>query len=127
MAETIALPGTGTSLHYTTKRGGTRSDNATVTINNLLGDVYPNTINSITVAWLVAGRSQAIDVRPVPNASATVTWDGLDRYGRQVYGEQEMRITIIYNQSAGYWFRAYDPQNPSTWASPAPNFNSGND
>ncbi|MBK7893042.1 MAG: PKD domain-containing protein [Bdellovibrionales bacterium] len=127
MAETIALPGTGTSLHYTTKRGGTRSDNATVTINNLLGDVYPNTINSITVAWLVAGRNQSLEVRPAPNASATVTWDGLDRYGRQVYGEQEMRITIIYNQSAGYWFRAYDPQNPSTWASPAPNFNFGND
>ena len=113
--EQIDLPGTGTSLHYSSMRGGSRDENATIRIR-AFGDQIPESIVFAELYWMAGGRSYTQPIPKNPNEIVEIKWDGRDLYGRQLYTEQNVIISLSYYQSAPYWFQPYDPDKPSTWA-----------
>lgn len=117
VSESIDLPGTGAKLTYSSRRGGTRAENATFSVR-VLGEELPDSDVTIEASWRIAGREFSQIVPHEPNATVEFTWDGKDQYGRQLFTEQTVIVKVRYLQPAPYSFLPYDPNRPSTWADP---------
>ncbi len=116
VTEKIDLPGTERSIHFSSRRGGTRAENARATIQ-YLGEEVPSNLR-VELSYSIAGKRIDVPAPAVPNGTVEIVWDGYDTWGRQVFTEQEALISITYVQSSFYSFRPYNPDDPTTWASP---------
>lgn len=116
VTEKIDLPGTERSIHFSSRRGGTRAENARATIQ-YLSEEFPSNLQ-VRISYGIAGKWTNVPAPLIPNATAEIVWDGYDQWGRQVFTEQEAQISITYTQSSFYSFRPYNPDDPITWASP---------
>ncbi len=98
LGERIELPGTGLALHYNSEFVRGFSNNRTIRMP-IAGLVPPITApNWVNISMNVAGQ-QVADAQKfvyLPNESITVTWDGLDAYGRAVQGGRNASVDYAY-------------------------------
>jgi hypothetical protein len=62
----------------------------------LIGDTVPSGLIRIELTVDVAGRHFNQAFSPDTNQSHTITWDGLDAYGRPMRGEQQALVVLDY-------------------------------
>ncbi|MFO0613184.1 MAG: RHS repeat-associated core domain-containing protein [Polyangiaceae bacterium] len=97
VGEQIPLPGTGMSLRYTTERtpGYVAARKISVPFSE---SVVPPTMQRISVTLQIAGQVfEQVETCPcAPDQRFELTWDGNDRYGRPVQGEQPVGVTWSY-------------------------------
>ncbi len=91
--ERIALAGTDQDLTYSSARVPGRG--ATVTLP-ITGSSVPAGVIGIEAAVHIAGTKHERTFPISPNQSWTFTWDGLDRYGRQLAGPQVASLEVSY-------------------------------
>jgi YD repeat-containing protein len=94
--EDIPIPGTDTTLHYTSSRvTGYKPGVITVPAS---ADTVPESLIKIIVQTTVAGKKYEIELPPEPNQIAEIEWDGLDYLGRSVKDSviAHVRIGFVY-------------------------------
>lgn len=89
LGQAVALPGTGYTLHYRSRRTPGWKAGRSVQIP-ILGPEVPPNVAKVVVELEIAGRSFREELEPAPNLSHTFEWDGRDAFGREVYGEVEL-------------------------------------
>jgi len=82
-------------LNYRSDRVRGRKTIQTIKIQ-LSGSSVPASLTGIILKIRVAGRSYEYHYPAAPNQAHEFTWDGLDIYGRRVYGTQKTLISIGY-------------------------------
>ena len=87
LGEFIAVTGAPFQLHYQSDRVRGRTATQRIQVS-LSGPTVPASLKRIELETLVAGRQLTQSFSAAPNQSTTVTWDGIDRYGRGVVGPQ---------------------------------------
>ncbi len=110
LGEGLPVAGTPFSLHYQSDRAPGRAAAYSVDIS-LSGSNVPASLTRIDLEVRVAGRLFTQAFPPTPNQRTTVTWDGLDVYGRRVQGQSPATVRIgyvyngVYQQTSrfGYW------------------------
>ena len=94
LRETLALPGTGQALHYSSDRVPGRSRTLDLRV---AGATLPDGLVRIEARATIAGkRYQETFDTPAPNQRWTVAWDGRDRFGASVQGQQPIVAVITY-------------------------------
>ena len=103
LGERFGIAGTPLSLHYTSDRQQGRL--AARTLNfQVTGSTVPPGLQSVTVSVEAEGRSLLTQVlQPAIDQKLSVTWDGLDAYGRTVRGAVPVKITTTYTYPAVYF------------------------
>ncbi|RUO94463.1 hypothetical protein D7Y11_04320 [Corallococcus sp. AB018] len=102
LGEILAIPGTPFQLHYRSDRAAARTANRALRIP-LSGGHVPASLKNIVLIVNVAGQAFARTFPARPNQSYRFVWDGLDAFGRQVWGEQTARIRIGYVYGLSYY------------------------
>ncbi len=90
LGQSMPLPGTGYSLHYRSRRMPGWRVGRQVHIP-ILGPEVPAGVEKVVVELEIAGRTFREELTPAPNLSHDFEWDGLDVFGREVYGELELK------------------------------------
>ncbi len=101
LGESVKIAGTPFSLHYQ----GDRAPGRTAAFNlqiQLSGAAPPAILKRIDLTVDVAGRHFTQSFPPVPNQSASFTWDGKDAYGNTLNGKQFATIGVGYVYTAVY-------------------------
>ncbi|MBM4379521.1 MAG: hypothetical protein FJ086_09515, partial [Deltaproteobacteria bacterium] len=117
LGERIPLAGTDMDLNYRSDRHGTGSASIYLV---LTGPTVPASLRTVSAEIEVAGVTTRRTYAPLPNVTDTFTWDGLDAYGRQVFGSQQATVRIrfgyeaVYNQGNGTSFRSFNSLPDST-------------
>jgi hypothetical protein len=105
LRQTAEVLGTPFTLTYQSDRQLDRATLNTMTIP-LSGPTVPASLSRIEMQIQVAGRRFLETFPPLPNQSATFTWDGVDAYGRMPQGWQRVAVEVrfvyprLYNQPA---------------------------
>jgi RHS repeat-associated protein len=103
LGERLPVAGTALTLNYRSDRAPGRKTAATVEIP-LTGASFPADLRRIDLRVAVAGRTfEYTYATPTANLSHTFTWDGLDAYGRRLYGAQTATVRIGYVYDAAYY------------------------
>ncbi|MFB1482347.1 RHS repeat-associated core domain-containing protein [Corallococcus sp. RDP092CA] len=102
LGEVLSIPGTPFQLHYRSDRAAARTANRALRIP-LSGGHVPASLKNIILIVNVAGQSFSRTFPARPNQSYRFVWDGLDAFGRQVWGEQTARIRIGYVYGLSYY------------------------
>ena len=101
IGETVALNGLGgdiggLAISYVSDRQDGFLDGRSIEYEVTSDDVDPAIIE-VQLEWTVAGQTVLQQFpNPAPNTVATFTWDGLDRYGREVVGEVPVSLRTAY-------------------------------
>jgi RHS repeat-associated protein len=93
LGESISITGTPFTLNYRSDRVPGRKTFQTVKIP-LSGSSVPASLSGIILKIRVAGRSYEYHYPASSNLDHEFIWDGLDAYGREVYGSQNVAISI---------------------------------
>lgn len=101
LGEEIPISGTAYGLHYSSHRAPGRKSKNTVNIP-LSGASIPGSLQSIEVDIEVAGRRIKDSIYPQPDLTYTFEWDGLDGFGREVYGSVAASIKVSYRYPCIY-------------------------
>ncbi len=105
LGESLPIPGTPFGLSYRSDRQLAYSARRTVTIP-LSPSTFPSTMLALDVQVQVAGRliSQTLPLSQIDltTNTATITWDGLDPYGRPLSGEFQAEVRWGYVYAAVY-------------------------
>ncbi|RUO94464.1 hypothetical protein D7Y11_04325 [Corallococcus sp. AB018] len=102
LGEVLSIPGTPFQLHYRSDRAAARTANRALRIP-LSGGHVPASLKNIVLIVNVAGQDFARTFPPRPHQSYRFVWDGLDAFGRQVWGEQTVHIRIGYVYGLSYY------------------------
>ncbi|RKG82245.1 hypothetical protein D7W79_03040 [Corallococcus exercitus] len=102
LGEVLPLVGTPFHLNYRSDRAAARTANRALRIP-LSGSHVPASLKNIVLIVNVAGQTFARTFPARPNQSHRFVWDGLDAFGRQVWGEQTARIRIGYVYGLSYY------------------------
>ncbi|RKH88904.1 hypothetical protein D7Y21_12800 [Corallococcus sp. AB045] len=102
LGEALPIPGTPFQLYYRSDRAAARTANRALRIP-LSGGHVPASLKNIVLIVNVAGQAFARTFPARPNQSYRFVWDGLDAFGRQVWGEQTARIRIGYVYGLSYY------------------------
>lgn len=95
LRESLPLTGTGLTLHYASNRVLGRTARNTAVIA-LTGATLPASVKRVYLQIDLAGRHSEQSFGPQPNQRYTLTWDGLDAFGRKVIGSTVATIRIGY-------------------------------
>jgi hypothetical protein len=95
VGEVIPIAGTPYSLHYRSDRAPGRKGKSTVTIP-LSGVSLPGSLQRILVTVEVAGQRLTRTVNRQTDLRHTFEWNGLDGFGREVYGSAKTDISVYY-------------------------------
>ena len=95
LGERVPIVGTTFSLHYQSDRVPGRTAAHTLNIS-LSGSTVPPSLKRIELRVEVAGRIFNQSFPAAPNQKYVFTWDGKDGYGRPVYGQQPVSVTLGY-------------------------------
>lgn len=93
--EKIPIVGTPYSLHYRSDRVPGRKARSTIDIP-ITADSIPSSLESLELSINIAGRRIEEAFGPQPDLSYIFEWDGLDGFGRTVYGSVSANIKITY-------------------------------
>ncbi len=95
MGETLPIAGTGLSLNYRSDRmlGNRDAYSMTIPLSTSFGTAIPKRIE---LEVTVAGKTFKQSFPANPNQTYTYQWDGLDAWGRPVFGQQTARVTTTY-------------------------------
>ncbi|MFA5565945.1 MAG: cell wall-binding repeat-containing protein [Acidimicrobiia bacterium] len=107
LVENLPIPGTPVSLVHTSDRLPGRFAEITIPI---WGDSNPADMGEELIeAWAevsIAGRTLTSErfsaTELQPNMTATVVWDGRDRYGRLLVGSQTAHVSVVYAYQGYY-------------------------
>ena len=93
LGEALNIPDTSFRLHYQSDRlpGYLAARTLDIPLTAERSDM-----NKVILYIDVAGQRIRKDFAPAPKLTYTYTWDGRDGYGREVQGEQPVRISIGY-------------------------------
>ncbi|RZB33837.1 MAG: hypothetical protein SRB2_03673 [Desulfobacteraceae bacterium Eth-SRB2] len=91
--EDIPIPGTGTTLHFSSNRVNGYHHKITVPAS---GETVPDSLSRIIVEVEVAGRTFSETFPPLPNQVAEFVWDGLDHIGRPVKRPTSAYVTVSF-------------------------------
>jgi len=100
LGESVPILGTPFSLHYKSNRTSgydTKSLRIQVT-----GTSVPTSLKRVELIVSVGGRTTTALLPGAANQSYTFHWNGLDGYGRQLYGTQKVEIRVGYVYPAQY-------------------------
>jgi len=102
LLEHLILPGAAGPLVYDSQRALGRTLNRTVKIP-VTGSVVPTGLQAVVITVDVAGQriEQRFDA-PAPDVETSVTWDGLDVFGREVFGAVAVTVTHTELHSQNY-------------------------
>jgi RHS repeat-associated protein len=108
LTESVPLAGTPYSLVYSSRLvPGYASQPVKITLTS---GAPPPSLLKIELDINVAGAKHTLTFPPSPNLTYNFMWDGLDPYGRPVYGQANASFTIRYFFPAVYALAKYDPQ-----------------
>ncbi len=98
LGEVIPITGTPYTLNYRSDRVPGRTLANTINIQ-LSSDALPDSLKSIKLEVLVAGRKFDYEFPPNRSQHYTFSWDGEDAYGRKLKGQQPIvtRIAYVYD------------------------------
>ena len=100
IGETVSLTGVPFTLNYRSDRvPGNSRQSLEVTLTD---STVPTTVKRVEVTVSVAGKSETLVFPPTPNLTHSFSWDGLDIYGRPVYGGQPATVDVGYVYDATY-------------------------
>jgi RHS repeat-associated protein len=101
LGASVRVVGTNHQLAYNARRvPGYAAANTTTA--NLSGPNLPAGLRAIELEIRIAGTVRTQVFAPAPNLSTTVTWDGLDVYGRRLRGRQPAALTATYVYALPY-------------------------
>nr|WP_321402208.1 RHS repeat-associated core domain-containing protein [uncultured Desulfobacter sp.] len=101
--ETIPIPGTDLSLHYSTANLTSKTD-----VNIPLSrETVPDNLIGIELIVSIAGKTYKYAFDPLPNLNYLFTWDGLDWRGVQVAVPSTLSVTINFLYQ-GYYGSSYN-------------------
>jgi RHS repeat-associated protein len=95
LGESIPVTGTPWQLHYQSERTPGRREAYTLNIPVSEASVPPS-LMTMRVQVNIAGRLYQATYGAAPNVVFSVLWDGLDGYGRVLYGEQTATVKVDY-------------------------------
>jgi YD repeat-containing protein len=101
VGEAVSLVGTPFALTYSSLRVPGRSSAYTLDIP-LTQDTVPTGLTHVYLDVTVAGRQFEYEFDPDPDQSFTFEWDGLDAYGRELIGEQPVKVVTGYAYEGQY-------------------------
>ncbi|MEQ8280835.1 MAG: RHS repeat-associated core domain-containing protein [Deltaproteobacteria bacterium] len=93
LGEELDVTGTPFKLHYASDRAPGFDVHRIVPVELYEGAPPPN-VDRVDVELRIAGRSIRTSSPPVPDASVTLTWDGVDAYGRTIQGLFPGRVRV---------------------------------
>lgn len=100
LGEVLPLGGTRDVLAYSSYRvPGANQASITVPVS---GTTIPSGLLSMQAEVEIAGQIQVKDLPAAANQSWTFGWDGLDGFGRPVYGAQRVRVLITWFVASSY-------------------------
>ncbi len=99
LGEKSAIAGTPYELSYRSSRTPGYKSSNTVEIT-LSGSSIPSGLTRILLETYVAGRRETASFAAAANRKTTVTFDGLDAYGRPVQGSRPMLVRVGYAYGA---------------------------
>ena len=123
LGEEIAIVGTPFKLSYSSRWSAGRRAAYTLKIP-LTDDTIPTSLLSVKLEISVAGRQFETSFSPAPNLETSFTWDGKDRFGRVVFGQQSATVRIgyeypaVYYPSANAFADAFARFPPNDWSQP---------
>lgn len=102
MGESMPVAGTGLSLNYRSDRvpGRTAAYSLTLPITNTIS--VPASLDAVQTKLVVAGRLVEETFPPDADQIYTVTWDGLDAYGRRVQGPTPAELCVGFDYQRNY-------------------------
>lgn len=107
LGEDVPLVGTGQALHYRSDRVPGRNASYFLKVR-LTGATVPAGLKRIDLEISIAGQLIQKEFPPLPLQELSLTWDGLDAYGRPVQGKQRVTIRksyvypLVYKQPADF-------------------------
>ncbi|GIW44041.1 MAG: hypothetical protein KatS3mg077_1323 [Candidatus Binatia bacterium] len=93
--EDIGLVGLPFTLHYTSRRQPGRTAEYEVRVP-ITDATPPAPLEKVVTELRVAGRVIQNEWTNAPNQTVTLSWDGLDAFGRPVVGRQKAEVRIGY-------------------------------
>ena len=111
LGEAIPVSGTPWQLHYQSERTPGRRDAYTLNIPVSGPAAIPSSMRAMRVEVKIAGRLYRQAFAPVANLNMTVTWDGLDAYGRRLQGAQYASVYVHYDYVPQYYASPADQLN----------------
>ena len=102
LGEDLPIVGTPYSLHYRSDRQPGHRPNRRLTIP-VTGEAVPASLLGVDVRVQVAGQTHRWQLPAEPNQVETFVWNGLDGYGRPVYGVARAEVMISYRYPAIYY------------------------
>jgi RHS repeat-associated protein len=109
LGERLPIDGTSFTLNYRSKRQRGYLAGASV-VATLSGASLPASVKRIDVEMAVAGRRWTESFPVSTNLGAALTWDGLDVYGRPVFGRQPATVTVKHVYDGFYYTPASGPR-----------------
>ncbi|MGM0575120.1 MAG: RHS repeat-associated core domain-containing protein [Myxococcota bacterium] len=100
LMEQVSLPGVPTPLVYRSDR--TFAGSGRTFEWPLTGDDPPASLVKVGIEIQVAGQRAGEEYPPDANLTHTFTWDGLDAYGRRLYGLVPVRVAVSYFYEVDY-------------------------
>ncbi len=111
LGESVPVNGTPWRLHYQSERTPGRKDARSIEIPVSDSTPLPASLRAIRVEVTIAGRLYQQTFTPAPNLSYTVTWDGLDGYGRELQGAQPANVRVHYDYEPQFYAVKSDFEN----------------
>lgn len=110
LGESIAISGTPFTLEYRSERVKDNRKARTLIIP-ISNDTVPVSLKAIKVLINIAGRKIKRRFSPNPNQTFEYTWDGLDAFGREVFGSADAEIRVQYEYDLVYYSSRDDFEN----------------
>ena len=94
LGESLPVAGTPFELVYRSDQtAGYKNNTVDITLS---GPATPANLKQIVLSIDIAGQRIVQSFSSAPSQQYSFEWDGLDGFGRQVYGDHEARITISH-------------------------------
>jgi RHS repeat-associated protein len=101
LGENLAIIGTPFSINYSSDRVPGRTTGRVVDIP-ISGATLPNSVKRIELEIEVAGRKYTNSFPPLANQTYQFTWDGIDAYGRLLFGANKADVSIGFVYDGSY-------------------------
>ncbi|MBT3010992.1 MAG: hypothetical protein KME41_04630 [Candidatus Thiodiazotropha sp. (ex Lucina pensylvanica)] len=103
LGESIPIANTGINLNYRSSRVPGKVKNKPITTIPLSGSYIPESLRSIHLDYVIAGKRYYRVFQPESNLTHTIDWDSQDAYGRPLVGLFPARISTTYVYDEVYY------------------------
>lgn len=109
LSEALRIAGADLALHYRSDRVPGR-ESAWILDIPLSGSSIPASLRRIDLELTIAGRQFRQSYEPAPDLHHRFVWDGLDAWGRRVYGASRLSVRVGYVYQTVYYEPAAAPR-----------------